>query len=71
MRGELKDSQASLDCPFAEFKEAKRNLEDAGTRITEKKGKQMMPTNKSQLIGIDADERRRSSGRLRRISMTA
>ena len=32
MRGDLKDSQESLDSAFAECKEAKRNLEDAGKR---------------------------------------
>ena len=72
MQGELKGSQECLDNAFVEFKEANRNLEDAGKRIAEtKKEKQPMSTTKSELIGTDVDERRRSLRRLRRTSMTA
>ena len=35
MSGELKDSQENLECAFAEFKEANRNLDDACERTTE------------------------------------
>ena len=39
MQGELKDSQESLGSAFSESKDANRNLEDAGKRITETKRK--------------------------------
>ena len=71
MQGEQKGSQECLDNAFVESKEANRNLEDAGKRIAETKEKQPMSTTKSELIGTDVDERRRSLRRLRRTSMTA